>query len=203
MPSGISVAGPKGVELASAITPGVQEVRVQRAVPRVVLNAPSAIRPAILANATTIPREANNPAVAARRPTDAVFGAKRVYQMQINLPNLTSAGGSWIIRFAEMARSADTSELSTPVATMQVDPAYPQTLQSDGVQGTVVLYAVIHADGTVGDVRVLHGVHERLDDNAMKALSRWKFRPATKSGSPVEIEAVVQIPFYARRAALR
>jgi hypothetical protein len=35
----------------------------------------------------------------------------------------------------------------------------------------------------------------------MNALARWKFRPATKSGTPVDIEAVVQIPFYARKIA--
>jgi TonB family protein len=90
-------------------------------------------------------------------------------------------------------------ELSTPVATTKVDPAYPSSLQHDGVQGTVVLYAVIHADGTVGDIRVLHGLNEVLDVNAVKALSRWKFRPAMKSGAPVDLEAVVQIPFVAGR----
>jgi TonB family protein len=67
------------------------------------------------------------------------------------------------------------------------------------VQGTVVLYAVIHADGTVGDIRVLQGLHEQLDSNAVKALSRWKFRPATKGGAAVDLEAVVQIPFVAGR----
>jgi TonB family protein len=134
-----------------------------------------------------------------RKPTDEVFGTKHVYSMQINLPNLTSAGGSWIIRFAEMTEHPVAGELSTPVATSKVDPAYPQALQQDGVQGVVVLYAVIHANGTVGEIRVIHGLHQRLDENAIKALSRWKFRPATKNGEPVDLEAVVQIPFYARR----
>jgi TonB family protein len=85
------------------------------------------------------------------------------------------------------------------VATSKVDPAYAPALQQDGVQGVVVLYAVIHANGTVGEIRVIHGLHQRLDENAIKALSRWKFRPATKNGEPVDLEAVVQIPFYARR----
>jgi TonB family protein len=120
--------------------------------------------------------------------------------MQINLPNLTSAGGSWVIRFAELDGNVAEGELSTPVAVTKVDPAYPPSLQQDGIQGTVVLYALIHTDGTVGDIRVLHGLEDRLDESAMKALSRWRFRPARKSGTPVDIEAVVQIPFYARKA---
>ncbi len=63
----------------------------------------------------------------------------------------------------------------------------------------MVLYAIIHADGSVGDVRVLHGIDRRLDENACVALSRWHFRPATKNGSAVELEAVVQIPFRVRK----
>jgi len=31
----------------------------------------------------------------------------------------------------------------------------------------------------------------------MQALSQWKFRPATKQGAPVELEAIVHIPFHA------
>jgi outer membrane biosynthesis protein TonB len=50
-------------------------------------------------------------------------------------------------------------------------------------------------------VRVLHGVDERLDHNARIALARWQFRPATRNGSAVDLEAVVQIPFVAKRPA--
>jgi protein TonB len=84
---------------------------------------------------------------------------------------------------------------------MKADPAYPADLMRQGVQGTVTLYAVIHADGSVGDVRVLEGVDSRLDHNAQVALSECRFRPATRDGSGVEIEAVVEIPF--RSQALR
>jgi periplasmic protein TonB len=66
------------------------------------------------------------------------------------------------------------------------------------VEGTVVLRAVIHSDGSVGDVRVLQSVNDDLDENARTALEKWHFRPGTKNGSPVDIEAVVRIPFRAR-----
>jgi len=64
----------------------------------------------------------------------------------------------------------------------------------------VILYAVIHADGTVGEVRVLQGIDDRLDENAKKAIARWHFRPATKNGSPIELEAVVQVPFAVKKS---
>jgi TonB family protein len=134
-----------------------------------------------------------------RKLEDAVFAGKKFYSMQLNMPNLTSAGGSWIIRFAELKQNVSAGELSTPVATSKVDPAYPPDLIHDHVEGTVILYAIIHADGTVGDVRVLQGFHDKLDENARIALTRWHFRPAMKNGLPVDLEAVVQIPFKTRK----
>ncbi len=128
-----------------------------------------------------------------------VFGDRKSYSMTLNMPNLNSAGGSWVIRFAELAENSDKGELSAPVAMQKVDPAYPLELMRHNVQGTVTLYAVIHNDGSVGDVRVLRGVDDRLDEYARAALSRWRFHPATKNGNAVALEAVVVIPFRAIR----
>ena len=69
----------------------------------------------------------------------------------------------------------------------------------ENVSGTVILYAVIHADGTVGNVRVLRGVDERLDQFASEAIAKWQFQPAMKNGTPVDVEATFQIPFRPAR----
>ncbi len=132
---------------------------------------------------------------------DQVFGPKRYYSMAINMPNLTSAGGSWIIRFAQLKDDPDPGELTAPTATAKVDPAYPMDMMRRGVEGRVTLYAVIHSDGSVGEVRVLRGFDDLLDENARAALLRWRFRPATKNGQPIDLEAVVEIPFMARKFA--
>jgi TonB family protein len=138
----------------------------------------------------------------------AVFGDRKIYSMSLNMPNLNSAGGSWIIRFAAIkpesggGRPASTStdaapdNLASPVATSKVDPAYPLELMKQNVSGTVILYAVILADGTVGRVRVLRSVDERLDRFASEAIAKWQFQPATKSGNPVAVEATFWIPFH-------
>ena len=81
------------------------------------------------------------------------------------------------------------------MATRKVDPAYPLELMKQNVGGTVILYAVIHADGTVGSVRVLRSVDDRLDQFASDAIAKWKFQPATKNGDPVDVEATFWIPF--------
>jgi len=124
-----------------------------------------------------------------------VFRDRKLYSMMLNLPNLNSAGGSWIMHFAELEQPRPTGDLTPPVPTQAVDPAYPTELMRENVQGTVTLYAVIHSDGHVSDVRVLQGVDDRLDRYATAALTRWRFRPATKNGSAVALEAVVSIPF--------
>lgn len=126
-----------------------------------------------------------------------VFGDRKLYSMTLNMPNLNSAGGSWVIRFAELKENNNQGELSAPVAAQKVDPAYPLQLMRRNVQGTVTLHAVIRSDGSVADVRVLRSVDDRLDEYARIALSRWRFHPASKNGNAVDIEAVVTIPFRA------
>jgi TonB family protein len=128
-----------------------------------------------------------------------VFGGKRFYSMTSNTPNLNSSTGSWVIRFAELKATKQPGELSAPDAVQKSDPGYPIELMRANVQGTVTLYAIIHSDGTVGEIRVLTSPDDRLDALAKSALSRWKFRPATKGGQPVALEAVVVIPFRAKR----
>jgi TonB family protein len=139
-------------------------------------------------------------------PERAVFGNKRFYSITLNMPNLNSAGGSWVIRFAEFKHDSTShdpddppADLSQPMATRKVDPAYPIQLMRENVHGTVILYAVIHADGSVGNVRILRGVDERLDRFASEAVAQWKFDPATKNGTPVDVEATFQIPFKPAR----
>ncbi len=140
----------------------------------------------------------------------AVFGSRKIYSLSLNMPNLNSAGGSWIIRFAALkaestpgnrpSGDASPSDLSSPVATRKVDPAYPLELMRQNLGGTVILYGVIHADGTVGNVRVLRSVDDRLDQFASDAIAKWQFQPATKNGAPVDVEATFWIPFRPAKA---
>jgi TonB family protein len=128
-----------------------------------------------------------------------VFGDRKFYSLTLNMPNLNSAGGSWVIRFAELQKNGNaqvTSLLSAPAAVRKVDPAYPMQLMRENVAGTVIVYGVIHADGSVGNVRVLRSVDDRIDQFASQAVAQWKFDPATKNGTPVEVEATFQIPFH-------
>lgn len=140
------------------------------------------------------------PSVPLSQVEQSVFGSKKYYSVMLNMPNLNSRGGSWIIRFAELNPRPQVGTVTAPVATRKVDPAYPSDLMRSRVEGTVILYAIIRANGSVENVRVLRGIDARLDENARVALAKWVFRPGTKNGTAVDIEAVVQIPFFSHPA---
>jgi TonB family protein len=132
---------------------------------------------------------------------EAIFASKRVYTMNVNMPNISSATGSWILNFSELRSNPygphiTSSDLAGPVVIKKVDPKYPPTLVADRVEGEVVLYAVIRRDGSVDGIQLVRSVDDQLDANAMSALAQWKFRPASKQGEPVELEAIVHIPFH-------
>ena len=196
-PPGISVgAAPPGAATAAvAGTPGKNPSDAQKEENKKLLAA--AMRPTI--PSVSRPPVAPPPPTMSDTDTDsierAVFGPKKFYSMVLNMPNLTSASGSWVVRFAELQQSDNKATIGAPVATSKVDPAYPADALRDNVEGTVTLYAVIHIDGSVGGIKVLGSVDPRLDEAAAKALGRWRFRPGTKNGEPVELEAVVLIPF--------
>ena len=133
---------------------------------------------------------------------EKVLAGKQVYTLHVNMPNLTSASGSWILNFAELNEDdplpysrAGATDLAGPVPFRKVDPKYPPELRTEHVEGEVVLYAIIRKDGSVDSIQLVHSVDPRLDANAMEALAQWKFRPAEKRGEPVDLEAVVHMPF--------
>ncbi|PYU44299.1 MAG: hypothetical protein DMG53_16735 [Acidobacteria bacterium] len=132
---------------------------------------------------------------------EQIFASKKIYKMLVNMPNLNSATGSWILNFSELRVNSESPRLtssgvSAPAPLRKIDPKYPPTLIKERVEGEVVLYAVIRRDGSVDSIQLVRGIDEQLDANAMEALSQWKFRPAMKQGTPVDLEAIVHIPFH-------
>jgi len=132
---------------------------------------------------------------------EAIFARRRVYSMNVNMPNLSSATGSWIINVSEIRSAprgpASPGELAEPAPLRKVDPKYPPTLIAEHVEGEVILYAIIRRDGSVDSIQVVKRLDDLLDANSVRALAQWKFRPAERNGEPVDLEAIVHIPFHA------
>lgn len=134
---------------------------------------------------------------------DPRFDGRTVYMMAIQMPNITSYIGSWLMWYSERtARPVSTAVITPPGVYRKVDPKYVAEAVSERVEGTVRLTAVIRKDGTVGSVGLLRHLDDRLDRTAEEALSKWQFTPATRDGEPIDVDILVEIPFrLAPRAA--
>jgi protein TonB len=75
------------------------------------------------------------------------------------------------------------------------EPRYPDSLRGSGVQGTVLIEAVIGKNGCAQDVRVVQKLHPELDKIAKQLVNSWKFQPALKGGKPVKVLVRIEVSF--------
>jgi TonB family protein len=119
-----------------------------------------------------------------------------VFMMAIQMPNLTSYSGSWLMWYADRTqKQAGLAPVAPPVPHRKVDPKYIASAVAERVEGQVRLACVITKQGTVGGVELLRGIDGRLNQSAEEALAKWEFYPATRNGQPVDVDVVVEIPF--------
>jgi len=59
----------------------------------------------------------------------------------------------------------------------RVTPIYPTLMQSARMTGQVVLDAIIHPDGTIGDVTVLRSTNDAFAQSAIAAVKQWRYTP--------------------------
>jgi protein TonB len=79
----------------------------------------------------------------------------------------------------------------------KVEPEYPELARVARLEGNVILQAIIHADGTVGEVEVLRTNRPNMgfEDSAIEAVSQWRYEPALQNGRPVEVYFTVFVNF--------
>jgi bla regulator protein blaR1 len=84
-----------------------------------------------------------------------------------------------------------------PRAVRQVAPVYPIEAMRAGVHGVVQLEAIVGADGSVQDVRVVHSLDRihGLDAEAVKAAKAWRFEAGLKDGTPVPVALTIEMTF--------
>jgi len=88
--------------------------------------------------------------------------------------------------------------VAAPVAVKEVKPQYTADAMRAKVQGAVTLECVVQPDGTVGEVRVTKALDPGLDQEAIKAVKQWRFRPGTKDGKPVPVLVTLELTFTLR-----
>jgi TonB family protein len=79
-------------------------------------------------------------------------------------------------------------------------PNYTPDAMRGRIQGTAWVAAVVLADGTVGEAHNVRSLDSAfgLDEEAIKAVKQWRFRPGTRFGKPVPVQVVIEVSFTMR-----
>jgi len=90
------------------------------------------------------------------------------------------------------------SGIEPPQLLREVRPVYTDEARRRAIEGDVVMEIVVRRDGTVGDVRVLRTLGSGLEQRAITAVRQWKFAPARRLGSAVDVVVEVAVGFTLR-----
>ena len=127
---------------------------------------------------------------------DPRFEGRQVYTTAIQMPNITSYVGSWLMWYADRnAVPLNAGVITPPLPHRKVDPKYIPAAADERVEGQVRLSCVIQKNGRVDLVQLVKGLDDRLDQSAIDALAKWEFTPAMRNGNPVDVDVLVEIPF--------
>jgi protein TonB len=88
--------------------------------------------------------------------------------------------------------------VSAPVVVHRIDPEYSEEARKARFEGTVLLAAIVRRDGRVEVLNLLRSLGFGLDQNAIDALRKWRFRPGTKDGQAVDVRLNIEVSFHIR-----
>jgi protein TonB len=85
--------------------------------------------------------------------------------------------------------------VSVPEVIYNPEPTFSEEARKSKTQGIVLLMIVVGKDGKPYDIRVRQSLGMGLDEKAIEAVNRWRFRPATLNGQPVTTQIAVEVNF--------
>jgi TonB family protein len=77
----------------------------------------------------------------------------------------------------------------------RIVPRYPPAARRRNIQGAVVVRGIVRRDGTIDNLEVIKDLPGGLGEEARRAVSRWRFRPATYRGEPIDVYYTVTVNF--------
>jgi protein TonB len=83
-----------------------------------------------------------------------------------------------------------------PIAIKKVEPEFSEEARKARANGFVVIYCEIGPDGKPHNLRVSRSFGLGLDEQALKAVSQWLFKPGTKDGKPITVAANIEVAFH-------
>jgi TonB family protein len=86
--------------------------------------------------------------------------------------------------------------ITAPVATFQREPDYTKQARKKKIQGIVQMSVLIGKDGNVENVKLINSLEPSLDENAVKAVQTWKFKPCQKDSEPVRCTVHIEVSYH-------
>jgi len=78
----------------------------------------------------------------------------------------------------------------------KVTPVYPAAAKAAGIEGSVILHAVIGMDGKPLSLRVMNSqADSELARAAVESVSQWRYRPTLLNGEPIEVDTTIMVNF--------
>lgn len=85
--------------------------------------------------------------------------------------------------------------VSPPSVIFKVEPEYSEEARKAKFQGTVVLFVVVDEKGNPRDLKVIRPLGLGLDQKAIEAVEKWRFKPGMKDGRAVPVQATIEVNF--------
>jgi protein TonB len=85
-----------------------------------------------------------------------------------------------------------------PQPLMTVPPVHPDELRKKGIGGMVSIQVTVDEKGEATNVMALKSTQVEFEAPAIEAVSKWKFKPATKAGQPVAVNVVIPVKFVVK-----
>ena len=85
--------------------------------------------------------------------------------------------------------------VAAPMLSRKQEPEYSEDARSAKLQGTVMLSVTVGTDGLAHDFKLLRSVGFGLDEKAAEAVSQWQFKPGVRDGTPVPVQANIEVNF--------
>ncbi len=170
---------------------------------------PRVFNPAVLVSPVVVPKEVAIINEALPAPMDAVTGG-----VPGGIPGMIgNGGGSGFLstalppppppaktvapaapRPAVPSRISVGGDVQAALIVQQFVPVYPALARQGHIHGSVVLKAVIGADGKIKNLAVMSG-HPLLVEAALNAVRRWIYKPTVLDGIPVEVDTEIEVRF--------
>ena len=85
--------------------------------------------------------------------------------------------------------------VSAPAVISKVDPEYSEEARKAKYSGTVTLAVIVDAEGRARDIHISKSLGMGLDEKAIEAVEKWKFKPGMRNGQAVNVRATIEVNF--------